>query len=983
MSLISPSEPKFFGKDEFTTFFGQIESVDDPKRSNRVKVRALGFYSEEKIGEDGVTTTDLPWAKVSMPATHSQQMGVGGKHGFQPGDWVWGFFLDGRAAQKPMVVGSWGFTAKASEENNRINESSVDGTIPENVKPFSKVNPLYDVTFPNKGLVSSDDSGDIAYDTVKDDSGDGHCPIKRSVQTDQRESQKNSQSNAEGQEYDTLIPDGICSSVIGARDEINRIMREQFPIAGSRFTYGDLVWDIVTGNRIDLNGILSRISILICDIIKQSIQTQKALQERLLNRTQMSALEGVVADRDGIRIQIVDQTIDVQQDTWHVAFAKLLDVLCSEVLKLLQGINNQEESPTGQNNTGIKGSKSRTQVADGASLCVTDTILNNIALLLEKTLEEANNAKDNNLMASMESIQQATELINNLDPDDFRCNEDVNEEVEKMIDMVKQDQPATEAISDSFGLSDISQYITIMIDLKFTLLPEIFSKIGIATLDPLSKDGCKPSRLYSTVNNALGSIAGITDQINGAGSDSGRSSKNSKDVYKNIGFGGKPGETEQNFTTTVCDDALINKTKDGDRQRTLNSLSFWTPVDFHDPIRRYELQGEVEFDGIRTNNSRVLVSNQINKSENGIYVTSNLEWIRSSDANESKEFTKNKLVSVRNVPAVDEFWVYTGDDRPRLDSTSIIFTRLFYSKIDFGGGGTGTTGGSGTTGGTGTNTPDVPTSGRGVRPNIPEGVGSPGGDTTNRLLISEGIPEEIGIALNPFVESVPSGFNGKAIALSLPSGDPDAAENFISGIPNVVCIIEPGQDYFFTRPDKPECGFPSIYIPDYFGTPTPVVDPSTGEFVAILTLPQAFGMLPSPRVSLIPDKSCLGIRSDDENYDIVVGGIYISNTGFNYSEDVVVELYDRDRKVLNGEAKCVVIEGRIVEIQLINNGSGYKRIPEVRIKDNSGFGARLYPIMNVVQRVPGDIGVKPIPEAVKVSYCPGKNQFNNHQPTSL
>ena len=30
---------------------------------------------------------------------------------------------------------------------------------------------------------------------------------------------------------------------------------------------------------------------------------------------------------------------------------------------------------------------------------------------------------------------------------------------------------------------------------------------------------------------------------------------------------------------------------------------------------------------------------------------------------------------------------------------------------------------------------------------------------------------------------------------------------------------------------------------------------------------------------------------------IVVGGIYVANTGFDYSSDVVVELYDKDRYV--------------------------------------------------------------------------------------
>jgi hypothetical protein len=969
-TILSQAEPGFFGKDDFVPFIGQVEDVNDPKRSNRVRVRCLGFHVENKNGDGGVKTENLPWAKVAMPATHSQQVGVGGKHGLQPTSWVWGFFLDGKYCQKPMVCGTFNFTAKASDKDNRLKEASVDGKVPETVEPYSKVNPLFDTTFPNKGLVSYDESGDIAHDTSKDDSGDGDCPIERSIQTEDREDEKDKQRKQEGQIYDTIIPDGICGSVTGARDDINNFMKQAFPESMDRFTYGDLVWDAMSGDSVNLNGILSKLSGLICDSLKQSIQSNKALQEKIVNRKQMSSMEGDASDRDGMKIQLVEQTIDLQQDTWHTAFAKLLDGLCDQVMGMLQGMNNQQKSPEGQNNTGVKGTKSKTKISNVSSLCITDTLINNVAILMEKTLQEANELKDENLSGSIESINKATTLLENLDPADFTCRDDMAKKVDEEIKKLKGKEDSDDSgggsssgsISDSLGLSDISQFISVMTDLKFTQFPEIFNKAGLGTLDPETKEGCNPSRLYNTATSAMGSMAGVAGAFTGGGSESGKSSKNSKDLYKNMGFGGKPGATDMQYTDTVCDEAFERNISDGERQRILNSLLFWVPVDYHDPNRNYDLIGEVEFNGRRTSNSRVLVSNQTDPTENGIYITSNQEWRRSSDADEGREFTENKIVTVKNVPVVDEYWVYTGDDKPRLDASDIKFTRLFYSKTEFESQ-TGTIG-----------------IGADTRPNLSEGVGSPGNDIDQFLLISEEVPEKIGIALDPFIKSKPSGFNGRAIAISLPTGDVEGAKNFIQGIPNIVCIVEPGKDYFFTREDEPTCAFPSIYIPGYVGTPTPVIDPSTGEFVAILTLPQAFDTNPSPSVSLIPDTSCLGIRSDDENYDIVVGGIYVSNTGFEYSDDVVVELYDRDREVLNGEARAVVIEGRIVEVQLINNGTGYKRIPEVRIKDKTGYGARLYPIMNVVQRVPGHPEVKPLPTANKVTYCPAKNQFNLLQP---
>ena len=40
----------------------------------------------------------------------------------------------------------------------------------------------------------------------------------------------------------------------------------------------------------------------------------------------------------------------------------------------------------------------------------------------------------------------------------------------------------------------------------------------------------------------------------------------------------------------------------------------------------------VVFDGVETRNSRVLVNNQKDPSENGIYITSKYEWSRAEDA---------------------------------------------------------------------------------------------------------------------------------------------------------------------------------------------------------------------------------------------------------------------------------------------------------------------------------------------------------------
>ena len=95
-------------------FIGVVEDVNDPKQSGRVKVRCVGWHPKAKEGDesgDGLTTDDLPWAKVGMPVTHAQQSRIGGKHGLLPGCWVIGFFLDGEEAQDPFILTTFNFTA--------------------------------------------------------------------------------------------------------------------------------------------------------------------------------------------------------------------------------------------------------------------------------------------------------------------------------------------------------------------------------------------------------------------------------------------------------------------------------------------------------------------------------------------------------------------------------------------------------------------------------------------------------------------------------------------------------------------------------------------------------------------------------------------------------------------------------------------------------------------------------------------------------
>lgn len=171
--------------------------------------------------------------------------------------------------------------------------------------------------------------------------------------------------------------------------------------------------------------------------------------------------------------------------------------------------------------------------------------------------------------------------------------------------------------------------------------------------------------------------------------------------------------------------------------------------------------------------------------------------------------------------------------------------------------------------------------------------------------------------------------------------------------------------------------FPSVYIPNYKGTPVPVVDRRTGELVTVLTRPQDFAMEPNiPPVSIIPDNNPVGLTTDDPRFDVVLGGFFIENTGFAY-QDPIIEIFDKDRQALNGEASAVIREGRIVNIEIINNGTTFKRIPEVTITDEKGYGAVVFPVMNLVPRETGENpGFKPGEEPIEAIFCQSRDLKN-------
>jgi hypothetical protein len=106
MANSDPMRSDFMGKNGFIWWQGVVEDIYDPLKLGRVRVRVLGWHTDDK---SDIPTKDLPWAHVVMPVNSTSVSGKGwSPTGLVQGTWVIGFFRDGQNSQEPVVLGTIG-----------------------------------------------------------------------------------------------------------------------------------------------------------------------------------------------------------------------------------------------------------------------------------------------------------------------------------------------------------------------------------------------------------------------------------------------------------------------------------------------------------------------------------------------------------------------------------------------------------------------------------------------------------------------------------------------------------------------------------------------------------------------------------------------------------------------------------------------------------------------------------------------------------
>ena len=87
----------FSGFNGFQWFKGVVENRQDPLKLGRVQIRIIGLHSELKTL---IPTDSLPWATIMLPVNGARTLSVP-----KEGEWVIGFFEDGKNAQRPVILG--------------------------------------------------------------------------------------------------------------------------------------------------------------------------------------------------------------------------------------------------------------------------------------------------------------------------------------------------------------------------------------------------------------------------------------------------------------------------------------------------------------------------------------------------------------------------------------------------------------------------------------------------------------------------------------------------------------------------------------------------------------------------------------------------------------------------------------------------------------------------------------------------------------
>lgn len=255
-------QTNFVGRDGFYWWIGQVETEkgSQQKGDDRYKVRIVGQHLKDC---NAVSYDDLPWAIVMMPPTAPRREGGGDYTSvkYKAGDWVIGFFLDGREGQQPVIIGSIGQQYKAS--TTHVGKEKPEGQclafttfLERDINPSTAVPATEQDKLKQGGLTGNG----AAPGTNQSAQPDLNGPVNNKNETASAALLAtkccNSETNPAGEYFCVEVSDAKCESTDNDQSRFEKVLSELFSnIQSSGGQIGTQIVSNYTGKLYDYVGI--------------------------------------------------------------------------------------------------------------------------------------------------------------------------------------------------------------------------------------------------------------------------------------------------------------------------------------------------------------------------------------------------------------------------------------------------------------------------------------------------------------------------------------------------------------------------------------------------------------------------------------------------------------------------------------------------------------------------------------------------------
>lgn len=350
---------------------GKFENKDSiPGWGRRYKVRIIGLHDQE---ENPLTSEDLPWAQVMYPVTAGGgQANASQTPNLRQGNFVFGFFLDDKDQQVPVIMGVLGNNAQtelqrktgfSGGKNFTPQSGYADTKEPKNEAAKEKV--------PDEGLVTTQ-----GRNTTKENPDAVHQLSAGDVKREDKLQEK----------VPLLKPDDTVQSAMKAiQTVLDNLTQKINKYLNAITSY----IDAVSGAPTDPQELIAAAACLIAKYMKILFDKIMEYVLKLLNKSLTQAVSATPSSMRHMFGDIKEQLTELILCLYN----KITNNLCGIIQGLLEKVFNLDQDISSCRTTPF------------VPICYAEDIVGQIISLNKEDIDNANNALLRNINAFLEDIQ--------------------------------------------------------------------------------------------------------------------------------------------------------------------------------------------------------------------------------------------------------------------------------------------------------------------------------------------------------------------------------------------------------------------------------------------------------------------------------------------------------------------------------------------------------------------------------------------------